>query len=840
MKKNKSHLFFSTTEQYDYYAQPSKGGGLVLSNIKNNIEHGNKLLDQLEKSIQKINSTKLAFNNETGKGVSPLVCDKGIFLSIVSDPEEELDASKFDNTSFKLKTLKYEDSSQVITFYTSKENQDKFSQKIQQFINEKTKTEKPKNLQMLNNVSKIRPSTLEDLWNDDLKLLPENDDTVACEIWISFSDDEEKNQFILRVGDDLSFISKSHISLPTITIFKARATRRQLEKLVTDYPDIIEFRVSTESPSVLIEMEPRDQLEFTEDFNNRIRLNDDANIFVTILDTGINYNNPILRKVCKASYCVSWDSKWANYDDQYISLSPVYHGSYQAGVAAYGANLVDYLMSSESIELTHKIESGRILPPPPLANPEELYGAVTLDTINKLVVDRPYSKRVYSLAVTNPSSGHNGYPTSWSTAIDNFCFTEFQENSDIFVISAGNAPGVQKDYWENARSARVNDPAQAWNAVTVGSYTKLYDAKGINNPIICSQVNDINPTTSSSHDWEWGDAPFKPDILCEGGNRLILSDGSIDFHEDLSILTASGKTQGNLFASHTDTSAATAEASYIAAKIMSVYPNAKAETIRGLLIHSAEWSAPINDKLSEIAKLDNSKGVKKDHIKQIFKVCGYGIPNLEKAIASKNDRLTLIIESSLKPFDQTANFKLNQFNLHDLPWPTKVLNELPLDSKVKMTVTLSYFVEPNPRVSNIKSKYVYRSHGLTFNLCKPGQNKQDFIDSINRSDHRSENYTEHSFSHGWFFGSQLQKYGSIHKDYWVGTAAELSQVFMIAVKPVTGWWKQNKDEERCTKYVNYTLIVTLEVDNIEVDIYSEVENKIKSVIKTPVIIESNE
>lgn len=139
--------------------------------------------------------------------------------------------------------------------------------------------------------------------------------------------------------------------------------------------------------------------------------------------------------------------------------------------------------------------------------------------------------------------------------------------------------------------------------------------------------------------------------------------------------------------------------------------------------------------------------------------------------------------------------------------------------------------------AHIKSKYVYRSHGLSFELCKPGQSKADFIDSINRSDQRSEDYTEHAPLNGWFLGSMLQKRGSVHKDYWEGTAADLAELSNIVIKPVTGWWKLNKDKERCQRTVDYSLIVTLEVDDNEVDIYSEVESQISLLNQTQVLID---
>ncbi|MDY3306423.1 S8 family peptidase [Psychrobacter sanguinis] len=835
MNIHKPHLIFDGVEKYSYYRSGYGGVDLV---DKDTDLHGRVLLRQLNESLEKIDSLSSISLSSEKDLVSPLTSNRGMFLSVVSDSNANIDVDKFDNTLFELKTLKEINDTQVLTFYTPNNKKDIFLKKVDEFASQRLANGKPKNLSMFNNISLIRPSTLEDLWVDDNYLIPINSDsTIECEVWINFVSEERKRRFLSDIDSRIfDFINESHLSLPTVTIFKAEATRDQLDFLISEYPEVVELRASSENPSVFIDMDLKSQHEFTEDFNERIFCNlDEGSLFVTILDSGVNYNNRLLKNVCKQEYCEKWEPNWPDYTDTNISTLNVYHGSFQAGVAAFGANLLSDLVSSQPITLTHEIESGRILPPPPGFNKKELYGAITLDTINKLISDRPFARRVYSLAVTAEVS--DGYPSSWSATIDNFCYDFADQASDIFVISAGNAFTKQRDYWTNARNSKVQDPAQAWNAITVGSCTKLYNVTNIPNPTICSDFEDINPTTSSSYKWEWSGAPIKPEILCEGGNRLIHPDGSIDFHEDLSLLTASGKTQGNVFESHTDTSAATAEASYIAAKIMSEYPDVKSETIRGLLIHSAEWSKPILDELSRLASQHPKNTVIQDYKKDILSVCGYGIPNLEKAINSQNNRLSLIIESSLKPFDETRSFKLNEFNLHDLPWPERVLKQLPLDSKVKMTVTLSYYIEPNPRVSKIKSKYVYRSHGLSFELCKPGQSKADFIDSINRSDQRSEDYTEHAPLNGWFLGSMLQKRGSVHKDYWEGTAADLAELSNIVIKPVTGWWKLNKDKERCQRTVDYSLIVTLEVDDNEVDIYSEVESQISLLNQTQVLID---
>ena len=136
------------------------------------------------------------------------------------------------------------------------------------------------------------------------------------------------------------------------TIFKISANRNQIEVLIAENPDIVELRISSENPSVFIDMDIPSQHEFTDDFNQRIQLEPSENdIFVSILDTGVNYNNPLLNKVCEARYSTSWDTNWDHYTDNVLFPTNVYHGSFQAGVAAFGSDILDYLVNSQKAGL---------------------------------------------------------------------------------------------------------------------------------------------------------------------------------------------------------------------------------------------------------------------------------------------------------------------------------------------------------------------------------------------------------------------------------------------------------------------------------------------------------
>src|SRR5690606_10903967 len=112
----------------------------------------------------------------------------------------------------------------------------------------------------------------------------------------------------------------------------------------------------------------------------------------------------------------------------------------------------------------------------------------------------------------------------------------------------------------------------------------------------------------------------------------------------------------------------------------------------------------------------------------------------------------------------------------------------------KFKITLSYFIEPNPGNKQYELSASYKSHGLRFKMINPNESLSVFKGRISKS-LRGEDYTGEGSDH-WILGSQIRDKGSIHKDIWEGTAADLATRNKIAVYPIGGWWKNRKKLER--------------------------------------------
>lgn len=227
---------------------------------------------------------------------------------------------------------------------------------------------------------------------------------------------------------------------------------------------------------------------------------------------------------------------------------------------------------------------------------------------------------------------------------------------------------------------------------------------------------------------------------------------------------------------------------------------------------------------------------------------GYGVPHLQEALRSVHNAATLVIEETLQPFHEVAkqnekghtkrSIQTKDMHLHRLPWPTQVLEDLG-EIEVRMRVTLSYFIEPGPGRRGWKRKYRYQSHGLRFDVKRPEENEDEFHKRIsNAAREEDEKVDGGTDDRQWTVGPQLRSKGSIHCDTWTGTAVELARCGVLAVFPVSGWWRERKHLKCWDRQARYTLIVTIETP--ETDVYTPIAHQIgiPTPVPTPVEIET--
>lgn len=704
------------------------------------------------------------------------------------------------------------------TVFIPSGKQSTFLKKLNDYADKekKTITGNPKHEALMQSIHSLKIAMLESFWSDTPDLMPNGTDSVWCEIWLSSTEESIEERFRDMAKEIGIELQERILRFPERSVLLGKASKNQLSDLIEGSPDIAELRRAKETARFFLELTNKDQTEWIEELSSRLSVSKDSNIAVCILDTGANNGHALLAPVLSDADCQTVEPDWDSADKNG-------HGTLMCGLAAYG-DLTEQLQKHGKLTINHRLESVKILPSDGVNDPE-LYGELTIQGISRAEIQEPKRTHINCMAVTSEDGRDKGRPSSWSAAIDKVTSGYDDNFRRLFIVSAGNIQ--DQDDWigypESNKSYPIHDPGQSWNAVTVGAYTtkSFVSDPELKNHIPLAEPGQLSPFSSTSCSWErkW---PIKPEIVMEGGNLLKAPDGMISLHDDLSLLSTCHKPTKQHFDSVEATSAATAQAGRMAAQIQTMYPDAWPETIRGLLIHSSDWPDEIK---RQFCTADANGNYSKSDYGHLLKICGYGVPDLDRALTCVSSSLTLISEASIQPYEKKegkSTPSTKDMHIHNLPWPKEELLKLG-HIQVKMKVTLSYFIEPGPGEVGWKDKYRYASHGLRFGLNRPGELEEVFVKRLNAAAREEdEKVDSNSGSDRWTIGANSRNAGSIHSDIWTGNAADIADCNLIGVYPVIGWWRERPWLDRWDRTTRYTLIVSLETPGEEVDIYTPV------------------
>ncbi len=807
-------------ERSNYIRPPRKIDQLRRIPARERISHGDRLRKQWESIWTKAKEQK------ESRSVVSMPTKDGVYIEFEGAPGHVLVSKSLEDRRTGIRLLNVytvrseSEPSQEIeraTLFIPLGKHDHFLKKINEYTREETKKGKPKNADLVESMEYMRLAVLESFWRDDLSLLPQRTTAVWCEIWLQGTSEDVERRFRETAAAMDFEVQARSIRFPERTVLLARATREQLARLIEISPDIAEFRRAKETARFFLELENKDQTEWVRDLRSRLLAKPDATVAVCILDTGANNGHVLLAPVLADEDCHAVDPSWDVNDHQG-------HGTLMCGIATFG-DLTEALQHSHKIRVGHCLESAKILPSRG-ANIPDLYGDVTIQGMYRAEIQAPNRNRIGCMAITSGDGRDQGRPSSWSAAIDKFTSGYDDDGKSLFIVSAGNSRNYNDkiDYPRDILESSVHDPGQSWNALTVGAFTEkaLLSDPNFQHHIPLAQPGELSPFSSTSTMWDrkW---PVKPEIVLEGGNLTRGPDHLISQCDDLSLLSTGYQPTKRQFDAINATSAAAALAARMAAQIQTRYPAAWPETIRGLMIHSAEW--PIAMK-RQFLNANGSGEYPKSEYGRLLRICGYGVPNINRALACASNSLTLISETEIQPYTKKegrSDCSTKDMHLHRLPWPREILLERG-KMPVSLRVTLSYFIEPAPGEVGWRDKYRYASFGLRFNLNSQGETEGYFLKRLNKAarDEGEGRPNTDSGSERWLIGSNGRDIGSIHSDIWNGTAADIASCNLIGVYPVTGWWRERAWLERWDRKARYSLIISLHTPDESIDIYTPV------------------
>ncbi|QZK90913.1 S8 family peptidase [Flavobacterium sp. CHNK8] len=810
--KNKLHISFEGNYDKNPYKTP-KPTPVSPPPITRDRSHGNFLLDKIEK-IKEVFNVRIIENTD-------FVVDDSIYIEFVSEWGTKFEFDKFDKDGVRKNKILFqllkteeevrniEDTKEFRYFLLVVVNQggiSEFIKKIKKFLDPTKDSENGKfsNQALLNNINNIEIATLKSFWADEPEIpFPNENENIWWEVW--FRKSENYQDKLIDVYKNLEIIGcqigQSQIELAEYIVKLIKGSRKQLSDSLLLLDNLAELRKPQEIANFIESFE--DKREWQNDLKDRIENNfNDDSVLICILDTGINNKHPLLEDFVFDENLHSYNESWG-FQDSYPNGG---HGTGVAGLALYG-DLTDVLSSSEILKIYHGIESFKIFNN--IQEDEKFDGPKFENAVSTPFINKPNNLRIFCLTILR-NNVFKGRPSSSSATIDKICFGK-ELDKQLFIVSGGNVDINKHDDYPTLNELQcISDPGQAYNAITVGTYTRKDKIDISTGYFPLAKNGAMSPSNSTSilFDNSW---PNKPDLVFEGGNRS--TDGFLTSdHSELRLLTTDSEFSNDIFISFGDTSGAAALASKMAAELRTLYPNYWVETIRGLMVHSADWTETMK-------KTANLK-------RNLLRTVGYGVPNIQKAMYSVENSLTLIAEREIQPHKyEKSRGQYNEYHLFNLPWPIEALESL--DEKlVKIIITLSYYIEPNPGSRKLATHYSYHSHQLDFELIKRNETIEDFQIRISKPEDETKENKPSRAGVSWEIGNTISSKGSLRKDFITTTGREMSERNTLAVFPKNGWYKNLKRQNKFNEVVRYSLIVSLETEENDIDLYTPVMNQL--------------
>lgn len=829
MAESYKHIFITGNVNREKYKAPSSMGAQPRIPVRDRASQSQKLLNQFAAIWQ----AKELLQQQ--REAEQIATREGTYISFTSAADHDLITKSLEDLRkgirlLNIKEIPVGDNHTQIraTVYVPHGKEGHFISKIQKYQQEETNKGEPKNASLVNSIEDVSIALLEGLWTDNLQLIPA-EITKWCEVWLNVNTKENLVQeqiaefltTLERIGIE---VKHNSIIFPERAVLLINANRQNLIELMLQSDLLAEFRAGQEPVGFWVNESSKEQQNWMENLLQRIEVVD-SNVKVCLLDSGVNNGHQLLQPLIDDANTLTVENAWGTNDHSPLRGG---HGTLMAGIAGYG-KLEEALITGNIVTLTHKLCSVKILPRPNQEETkEEHWGAITNQAISRTEIQNNNHTLIYCLSVTALKGVDKGRPSSWSGEIDNLAFGE-GEKQRLIIISAGNISDEEswRDYPASNFTSSIQNPAQSWNAIVAGAYTEKTQVNDDNyleyTPV--GNEGELSPYSSTSLAWEkkW---PVKPDVVFEGGNLLRAPDGNVTKHEDLELLSTSKSFNIKPFDTINATSAAAAKASWFAAKIAYEYPDAWAETIRGLMVHSASWNPAMLNQM-------NVQQGNRSSYRNLLKVFGFGVPKLDRALYSQESAFTFIAQESIQPFNykkgNRSQAETNEIHFFYLPWPKELLLDMG-QIPVKLRITLSYYIEPGAGEIGWKDKYRYQSHGLRFDLNNVGESVDDFRRRVNiAAREEDDEVSGNSGSERWVIGSKNpnRTTGTIHSDYWEGTAAELATCNHIAVYPVIGWWRERKHLGKVENRTRYSLIISLETPAQDVQLYTTIKNIIE-------------
>jgi len=535
-----------------------------------------------------------------------------------------------------------------------------FLRRFEEYVERTTPTGARRNKRLVESIAKLRLATLESLWTDETEAYPRANEVIWWEVWLRRHDGGELVRIAEYARATEMTLGGQTVAFDERIVVLVRGTREQLTGSIDVLNDVAELR-RAKMLAAFLRLTPFEEVDRARQLPQRIQGPPADAPAVCILDTGANRGHPLLEAALGTSDVHACDPAWLTSDHDG-------HGTEMAGLALYG-DLAPVLAASEPVVLGHRLESVKILPPVG-ANEEKNWGAITAQAVSRPEIQAPERSRVFSMAIAAEDTRDRGRPTAWSASVDALAsgrsfdpvngelrYLDEHSKPRLIAVCTGNVQTTEVDHLARSDAEPIHDPGQAWNALTVGACTDLVHVDPTDPSLdgweALAPEGELSPysCTSVGFQEQW---PLKPEVVFEGGNKVTNGQPNSALQTDsLSLRTTYYRPAERPVVATSGTSAATSQVARLGAMIWGQYPDLWPETVRALIVHSARWTPQMR---ASVQTVPHSQ-LKRTLVRRY----GFGVPNYDRAIRTLGNAVTLIVQSSIRPFEQG---KMREMHLH--------------------------------------------------------------------------------------------------------------------------------------------------------------------------------
>lgn len=382
------------------------------------------------------------------------------------------------------------------------------------------------------------------------------------------------------------------------------------------------------------------------------------------MDSGIVSNHPLLENAVGDEKPIATKDRSKIEEDK--PTDDVGHGTRVAGIALYGdvKECIDnkkftpeIWIFSAKVMYAEKQPDGSV---EAIYDPEELLEHQLERAVRWIAGNYPTCKVInISFGNLNNRIASGRKQFNLSSLVDELA----KKWKVVFVISTGNYFGFNLNSYPNYFQDTANDdvkiidPASSALALTVGSITPPYGTE-VRNPsdILSSPAKTLYPSPFTRVGPGYN-GMIKPDLVEIGGNEITgRHQPAPNIGGKIISLNRDFIRDGKLFNADIGTSFSTPKISNCIARLWNKYPDFSANLIKSLVLSSAGIPDERPGYLQDIKFSDTN-----EKLANLLNVYGYGVPSLDKASFSQNNRVLLIADDRIK----LDSIHLYQFFLPD-------------------------------------------------------------------------------------------------------------------------------------------------------------------------------